>query len=315
MLADLPEKQLIARMGQEGKRLRDTARGEHIHLFRPVESDFHLSEHMELDTPVELLDSLLFVIGMMLQQLIVRATAHIFALASVSVLLRLEGNSEHQRTVRPALPSNDKAMWIKLIHLDLEAHPPSSAILALTLTAEHGITSKVQLGLFAPQLPDPMRLDVTLARIRAIVGEEHVGRAELQDTHRRERYGGSRSGDSLDSFRMEPFAVPYKTATSKTAAQITPLHKRTPSRLIRPPEDIRVTLQGKRPEKFFFRGIWYVVQDAYGPWVASGDWWNPMRWGNEQWDLVAHTDNDGLLCCCLLRNYEQRNWQIVAVYD
>jgi protein ImuB len=52
--------------------------------------------------------------------------------------------------VRPALPSNDKQMWIKLIHLDLEAHPPQAAIVALTLSAEPGSTSKVQLGLFSP---------------------------------------------------------------------------------------------------------------------------------------------------------------------
>ena len=46
-----------------------------------------------------------------------------------------------------------------------------------------GSTSKVQLGLFSPQLPEAARLEVTLARIRAIVGEDCVGRAVLQDTH------------------------------------------------------------------------------------------------------------------------------------
>jgi len=98
MLADLPEKALIARMGQEGKRLRQLARGELPHLFVPVEPAFTLEERMELDNPVELLDSLLFVVGLMLEQLILRATARIFALASVTVLLHLE--AEHRITVR-----------------------------------------------------------------------------------------------------------------------------------------------------------------------------------------------------------------------
>src|SRR5580704_6454353 len=118
------------------------------------------------------------------------------ALASLTITLTLEGCATHSRTVRPALPTNDKQLWIKLLHLDLEAHPPHAAILALTLTAEPGSTSKVQLGLFSPQLPEAARLDVTLARIRAIVGEECVGRAVLQDTH------------APESFRMEPFTVP-----------------------------------------------------------------------------------------------------------
>ena len=169
-LAALPEKALVARLGQEGKWLRQLARGELPHLFVPMEPAFRLEERMELDAPVELLESLLFVVGVMLEQLILRATARVLALASVMVTLTLEGGGLHTRTVRPALPNNNRQLWIKLLHLDLEAHPPRAAILSLSLSAEPGSTSKVQLGLFSPQLPEPMRLDVTLARIRAIVG-------------------------------------------------------------------------------------------------------------------------------------------------
>ncbi len=42
MLAALPEKELITRMGQEGKRLRQLARGEQPHLFQPIEPPFKL---------------------------------------------------------------------------------------------------------------------------------------------------------------------------------------------------------------------------------------------------------------------------------
>ena len=308
MLAELPEKALIARMGQEGRRLRDLARGELPHLFEPVEPGFHLMEHMELDIAVEVLDSLLFVIGLMLEQLIVRATARVFALASVSVVLSLEGGSQYERTVRPALPANDKTLWLKLIHLDLEAHPPPAAILALTLMAEHGKTGKVQLGLFSPQLPEPMRLDVTLARIRAIVGEECVGRAQLRDTHSRERY------DSIASFSMERFRVPA-SIPSEAKKEAGTKRLRTASRLIRPAESISVTLRNKRPERFFYHDTWYAVEHAYGPWLASGDWWNPMLWSHEQWDLVGRSDDGALLCCCLLHDLVENDWRMAALYD
>ncbi len=156
MLAALPEKDLIARMGQEGQRLRQLARGERRICFQPVEPPLTLAEHMELDSPVELLDSLLFVVGAMLDQLIVRANARMLALAAVTITLTLDGGSTHARTVRPALPTNDKQLWIKLLHLDLEAHPPPGRrCLAVALDAEPGSTSKVQLGLFSPQLPEP----------------------------------------------------------------------------------------------------------------------------------------------------------------
>lgn len=298
MLAELPEKSLIARMGQEGKRLRQLARGEMPHLFLPVEPAFTLEERMELDSPVDLLDSLLFVVGVMLEQLILRATARIVALASVTVTLSLEGGACHTRTVRPALPTNDRQLWIKLIHLDLEVHPPQAAILSLTLTAEPGTTSKVQLGLFSPQLPEPARLDVMLARIRAIVGDDCVGHAVLKDTHQ------------PDGFRMEPFTVPAGSPLEASQRQ-----HRTAMRRVRPAVTIAVTLSGKRPASFFFREKRYVVEQIYGPWLLSGEWWNPTVWSLRQWHLVARSPDGSLLSCCLTHDVIQSGWQMVGLYD
>jgi protein ImuB len=298
MLADLPEKELIARMGQEGKRLRLLARGELPHLFQPTEPVFTLEERMELDSPVEVLHSLLFVAGMMLDQLILRAKVRVLALASVAVSLTLEGKEPHTRTVRPALPTNDKDLWVKLIQLDLEAHPPQGAILSLTLSAELGSTSKVQFGLFSPQLPEPMRLDVTLARIRAIVGDECVGRAMLTDTHQPK------------GFRMEPFTVPTGSVPVICSGQ-----SQSAVRQLRPAENISVTLQGQRPKTFVFRDKRYIVERTYGPWLTGGEWWKPTLWGLEQWDLVARTQDSTLLSCCLVRDLMQDRWQMAALYD
>jgi hypothetical protein len=74
-----PEKELIARIGQEGRRLRQLAKGELRNHFVPYEAAFELEERMELDTTVEQLDSLLFVLGVMLEQLTLRATARVLA--------------------------------------------------------------------------------------------------------------------------------------------------------------------------------------------------------------------------------------------
>jgi protein ImuB len=299
MLAALPEKELISRLGQEGKRLRQLALGQRPHLFRPLETAFSLEERMELDTPVEQLEALLFAVNVMLEQLIIRATSRALALASVHLALSLEDKSSHLRTVRPALPTNDRVLWLKLLQLDLEAHPPQAPILSVTLTAEPGSTSKIQLGLFSPQLPEPGRLDVTLARIRAIVGEDCVGRAVLKDTQ------------LAEGFRLEPFEVP---SISTTASRRSPRH-RVALRMIRPPEGVTVTVRDKRPEALFFRGIRYVVDDNYGPWLNSGDWWNTTVWSLQQWDLVARARDDTLLCCCLLHDLRQDLWKMVGLYD
>lgn len=298
MLADLPEKELIARMGQAGRRLRQLARGECTHLFQPVEPEFTLTERMELDSPVEVLDALLFVANMMLEQLILRATARVLALASVSITLKLEKGATHTRTVRPALPTNDRQLWLKLLHLDLEAHPPEAAILAVLLEAEPGRTSKVQLGLFSPQFPEPSRLDVTLARIRSIVGEENVGRAVLKDTHEPE------------GFRMEPFQVPSTEVKDDSPGAVRPGLRR-----IRDAETISIVVQEQRPKAFVFREQRYTVERAYGPWVSSGEWWKPTLWGCEQWDIVARAYNGAMLCCCVVRDVLRNEWKMAALYD
>jgi protein ImuB len=300
-LGKLEETELIARIGQAGKELRLLARGESSHLFTAVELGFDLEERMELDAPVELLDSLLFIAGVMLDQLIVRAQSRILALASITLHLDLEGGITHVRTVRPALPNTDRKLWLKLIHLDLQAHPPQAAILSLCLSAKPGCTSKVQLGLFSPQVPEPMRLDVTLARIYAVVGEGCAGRAVLKDTHRQ------------DAFRMEPFSVPAFSGNKKSPAQ------RLAVRQLRPPENVTVTVRDRQPHSFVFREKRYTVERAYGPWSSAGDWWKPSLWSLEQWDVVARghdeVNAECKLCCCLTRELTREGWQVEALYD
>jgi protein ImuB len=297
-LAKLEETELIARLGQAGKELRLLARGESPHLFTPIKSDLALEERIDLDSPLELLDSLLFVMGVMLDQLIVRAQTHILALASITLSLDLEGGTSHICTVRPALPNTDRKLWLKLMHLELQAHPPQAAILSLTLQAQPGITSKVQLGLFSPQVPEPMRLDVTLARIRSIVGEGCAGRAVLKDTHQ------------PDSFRIEPFVVPASRALeSKSQTQ------RVAMRQLRPPEIVTVAVRDRQPASFVFREKRYTVEHAYGPWSSGGDWWKPTLWSIEQWDLVARAHDASWLCCCLTRDLSQEHWHVEALYD
>jgi len=297
MLAALPEKELISRMGQEGKRLRQLARGELPHLFQPIDIPFVLEECAELDFPLEDLESLLFGLSVMMEHLIFRAKARIVVLASVTITLHLDGGGLHSRTVRPAQPTDDKQFWLKLLHFDLEAHPPQAAILTVILHAEPGNISKVQLGLFSPQLPEPGRLDVALARIAALVGEGNVGQAVLDDTHTRE------------SFHVEPFQV------SSPASEPLSTEFHVCLRQLRPSQPTSVLVENGRPRSLFFRGQRCTVERAYGPWLNGGEWWNETIWGHEQWDLIARAQDNTLLFCSAVRDLIDNQWQVVALYD
>ena len=175
-------------------------------------------------------------------------------------------------------------------------------MIAVTLTAEPGSISKVQLGLFSPQLPDPMRLDVTLARIRALVGDECVGSPVLRDTNQ------------PDSFCVMPFHLP-----SAHGSLSTPVRSPAAVRQLRPPEKVSITLRNRRPATFVFRGCTYHVEHSYGPWLSEGDWWNRQTWALEQWDLVARsstpTGDSTMLCCCVVHDLTKHSWLLVMLYD
>lgn len=296
-VAALPERSLIARLGQDAKRLLQLAHGKHPHLLQPIDVPFVLEEQTELDSPLDDLESLLFGLSTMLEQLIVRARSRVLALASVTITLRLEGGGSHERTVNPRVPTNEKKLWLKLLQLDLESHPPNASIVGVYLYAEPGATSKVQLGLFSPQLPEPGRLDVTLARIAAIVGEGNVGIAVLDDTRR------------VSDFHIEPFVL--------TRAEPPPpiMESSLSLRLLRPAERTRVEMHHGEPGEVHFRSRCYRVEKVYGPWLKGGDWWNESIWGNEQWDVVGKTADTARLFCRLSHDFVLKDWRVAGLYD
>jgi len=298
-LASLPENDLVVRLGQEGRRLCLLARGEHPYLMVPEEAPFNLAEYVAFDSPVELLDSLLFVLGPMLDQLLARVQNRALSLASATITLGLDGGGEHVRTLKPSLPVSEREVLLKLMHLDLQAHPPSVGIMSVSLKAEAGDRSKVQMGLFAPQTPEPMRLDVTLARIAALVGEERVGCARLRDSH------------ASESFLMERFTV----SDSRGAKGREEKRSTVALRRCRPPVRVAMRFDESRPAVFFFAGKRYSVQSAFGPWRRSGDWWSGSVWSFEEWDVCAVAAGGDTLLCILAHDLLRHHWQMDALYD
>jgi len=296
-LAALPEVELISRLGQDAKPLLELARGARAHTFQPMEHVLELQESFEFDSPVEILESLLFVLSPMIEQLIARVGLRALCVATLKIELQLDGGGTQERIVRPALPSLDKRFLLKLAQLDLAAHPPGAGVQAVIVTAEPRRGSKVQLGLFAPQLPESSRLDVTLSQLSALVGKERVGSPVLRDTH------------CPDSFRQARFALHQANSNDVTANPHAALRR------IRPPAILNVQISEQQPAAFRFRESHYVVRNAYGPWRSSGDWWATDVWSQEEWDVVAQTEREEQLCGILMRDRFVQQWSMVAIYD
>lgn len=296
-LAELPEEELITRLGQKGKLWLKLSRGMAEHMFQPIETKFELKEHLEFETHIEQIDSLIFIAANMISSLITRASSRALSLAALTVHMDLEKDLTYQRVIRPAIPSSDRKFLLKLLQLEIAAHAPQAAICSFTLTAEAGQQSKMQLGLFSPQTPEPSRLDVTLARLKALVGDDRVGSPQLMDTHR------------SDSFVMENFSVSSQPSPRQDA------NVRVSLRRMRPPRQIRMHLQFAKPSFFHDGADRYGVQVAYGPWLTSGCWWSVNQWDLEEWDVVATNNLGESVGCLIVHDHQKKQWLLDALYD
>lgn len=323
-LAALPEADLVARLGPQAQHWRALARGAAEHTFQPIEPAFVLEEFCEFETPVAQLDSLLFMGARMIDCLAARAAGRALLLARLTVHMKLEDGAVHECTLRPALPTADRKFLLKLLQLEMGAHPPQAAVLALTLTAEAGQSSLVQLGLFAPQTPEPSRLDVTLARLKALVGDGRVGAPVLEDSHQPE------------SFRIEDFSVTTDSQELNRGHSGRPqnrmphlrcafAHKveypdrstpksRIALRRLRPPAPIHITLHAGQPTAFRDRKNSFEITAAYGPWRTSGCWWADA-WDTEEWDVLASRSDDAAIACLLTCDRARNAWRLEAYYD
>ena len=296
-LAELPEEELVTRMGQQSLPWLRLSRGVAQHTFQPIEEAFYLQEHIDFEIHIEQLDSLLFIGANMIKNLIVRASDRALCLAVLKIEMSLEESRSYNRVIRPAIPSNDPKFLLKLLQLEIAAHPPGAAIASLTLTAEAGQQSKVQLGLFTPPSPEPSRLDVTLARLKALVGGDRVGSPVLLDTHQ--------SG----SFEVEEFVVRDQIPVR------TDVRPRASLRRMRPPHLIRAQIQQQKPTSFRDGADCYSVQIAYGPWHSSGKWWALDKWDIEEWDVLATNNSGESVACILVHDHLINQWLLDAFYD
>lgn len=296
-LAELPEEELITRMGQQSSSWLRLSRGTASHTFQPIEASLELKEHIEFETYVQQIDSLLFIGSNMINNLVARASDRALCLAALKVQMSLEKSQVYQRVIRPAIPSNDRKFLLKLLQLEIASHPPQSAVMSLTLSAEDGHPSKVQLGLFTPQTPEPSRLDVTMTRLKALVGTDRVGSPALSDTHR--------SG----SFVMEEFAISEHRATEPYISY------RTSLRRIRPSHPLHMRLHSQTPAEFRDGTDRYAVQVAYGPWHTSGSWWSIDQWDLEEWDVMAVNGSGDTVSCLLIYDHLRKQWLLDSFYD
>jgi protein ImuB len=363
-LAALPELALSERLGQEGLRLQQLARGAASRTLVPAEAPAVFEEAVELEHPIVLLEPLAFLLNRLLEQICTRLASRALNTQELRLTLELQnlaganppldwdgipsesdeaqnrrssfviGHSQSSPAVdafandqRPTandasrnkfrrilnlpLPMLDAKLFLKLLQLDLNAHPPGAPIVKIHLAAEPARPRSAQGGLFHPPSPEPEKLELTLARIAGLVGESHVGALELLDTYRAE------------AFRMRRFTpaqettAPRKRETSTTAKE-KPEEKSAVAALrrFRPPLRATVTLENGELTRGCSKkkDIQGSVLWKAGPWRSSGDWWEREAWARDEWD-IALQNAEGVALYRLVHDLLGGIWFLEGTYD
>lgn len=331
--AALPEAGVSERLGPEGVRLQKLASGESerpLLLSKPAPG---FEKSIELDDPIELLEPLSFILARLLNQLCANLQAHGLAVDELRIRLKLEDKSEPERVIRLPFPMRDSRVFLKLLLLDIESHPPACAIVAVSITCEPAKPRSIQDGLFQPLAPEPEKLELTLARLIRLVGANNVGSPELVDTHRpgafrikrfivkREFNRRGRRGRGANN----PTGRGDEGATGRANPRSSILHSRSVLgfRVFRPPLRAEVEAPGGWPARIKAqtgagRSIRGKVQRLAGPWRTSGDWWAEDRWARDEWDVAIAGSEASPEKGTLYRIYHDLRsdgWFVEGVYD
>lgn len=319
-LALLPSVPLIERLGQAGLNLQRLARGEGTGILVPVDPPLRFEESLELEDPVTDLESLAFILGRLLNQIATRLVSR--SLATDELILRLQLDVHQDRDIRNEqqrrevpdcwvrtlnLPvaMQDAKVLLKLLQLDLVHHSPGAAVKAVAIEARSARRHYAQAGLFAPVAPEPEKLEVTLARIRGVVGETDeqgrgkIGAPEVLNSHK------------PDDFRMTAF-TPEEDMRVTSGDD-----NRIPSvimSMFRPPLRASVRCNNGKPIYISFTDVSSEIVCAGGPWITSGHWWKSEEWRREEWDIAVQLDR-GVGLYRIFLDLRQNTWFVEGLYD
>ena len=342
-LAALPEVPVSERLGQQGIRLQKLARGAVSRNLCGLEPQLVFVESVDLEYPIVLLEPLAFLLNRMLEQVCARLSSRALAAQELQLSLELGGLTTNDdaspspmltgalpkqfvRTLRLPTPMLDARVFLKLLQLDLQAHPPGAPIVKIQLSVTPARPRALQSGLFQPVFPEPEKLELTLARIAGIVGEGRVGAAELLDTHREGAFA-LRHFAPVEMACVSPKTKPNRKKDismpeNQVAEKIEEKAREKMTtvialRLYRPPLVVSVTVREAKPVRLQCQQRAEIAGEIVwtaGPWRSSGDWSEQEGWSRDEWDIAVSVETS-LVLYRLVQDKLSGNWFVEGMYD
>jgi protein ImuB len=314
--AALPVAGVSERLGQDGLKLQQLAGGKtrrHLKIPQPAAV---FKNSIELEYPISQLEALSFIMARLLNQTCASLNAYALATNALQVELKLENGALHELSLNLPYPMRDHKVFLKLLLLDTEMHPPPAAVVGVSINCEPVKPRVLQTGLFIPLAPEPEKLELMLARLAKLVGAENIGSPELLDTHR------------PDAFRVKRFEI-SQTKKKQKADKISALSADSNPkftlgfRVFRPPLRALVQAEGGHPREISAwdknKSVYGKVVCAAGPWRTTGEWWRADAWARDEWDVAIESGSKTSphlhVLYRIYRELRSGSWFVEGIYD
>ena len=268
-LADLPQSQLVARMGREGLQLQRLAQGKDLRPFDPLPEPIRFVAAEDLEWDIEDMGRLTFLFRKLLEKLCCELEHHGLSTDHLDLKLELRGRKYYRKSISLAFPMRNSKVLLSLLRLKIQSARPKAPISRVELEARPSRPQIFQHSLLEPNQTNLEKFSRTISRLCSLAGESNLGVAVALDTHQPDRFRQIRFSVSLDK---KSILGNKKDSGVKLVL-----------RRLRPPRPIEIHT--------------HQIVNCSGPWCSSGNWWetervrespsheSPGYWSRDEWDI------------------------------
>jgi protein ImuB len=301
-LLQVPEDELIARYGQDFRNVLDIIRQSGKRRLTPNIREENVGWRYELDFPVEDFAQLIFLVNRGLEEMLADIDARAKSTEQVDILFRLEDAERLDPEAEPrsksyeikaSFPTLDRAFWLKLINLRISADPPQAGIVSIGMLAHFTPPRSSQSGLYAVSRPTPESLQLTVGKIKKLVGEENAGVPTLLEKRLEKAF-------TLDAGRLPEGKE--STGEQKIAPPIIAFS------YFDPPIPAEIFVRNR--QLIYLRTPYFHGRVAAysGVWRTGSGWWG-NSWSRQEWHVEV--ENEGVYR--LAKN--GGDWSVIGEFD
>lgn len=294
--AALPVEGVATRLGAEGARLHRLANGIDDEPLQPRPPPQRFEESSNWDHEVVVLEGLIFLLRPLLERLVDRLDCHAFSCGGLELHLALEPAGTLRVPVEVAAPTRDLPTLISLCRSALERHPTHAPVRGLRVVAQPASARREQLQLFGRPTVAPEKLATAVAKVAALLGDDRVGSARPEDSHRHEAFAWE---------RFDPPQAPNGEEKVTLAEPVGGL------RLFRPPLAAEVRMERDRLQAIQAGGVVGWVVSYAGPWRLDVGWYGADTARRDLFDVEL---SDGAVYR-LARELDSGAWLVLGRYD